>query len=91
MKTTPSKRIPNRLRKYRLEAGLPAELVANIIGLSSTDRLIRWEKGLALPSVENLFRLRVLYKRSCEQLFLDLFQDLKDETTTRMNEHFATI
>jgi hypothetical protein len=37
--------IPNTLKEYRKAAGLRQLDVANALGLDSTDRICRWEKG----------------------------------------------
>lgn len=58
--------------------GLTQLQVAKKLGLKSTNRLSRWEKGESLPNVINLFRLVVLYKTLADQLYYDLLQELKE-------------
>ena len=69
---------PNSLRRYRLQAGLRQVDVARQIGLDFADRLSRWENGLAMPNVANLFRLASIYKVSPQ----DLYQDLRHNIDT---------
>ena len=69
----------NNLRLYRLKAGLRQIDVARILGKDFTDRLSRWENGLAMPNITNLFRLAEIYKVPPEQLYLDLRQSVEKE------------
>lgn len=55
-------KIPNKLREYRKKVGLKQSEVAEKIGLNSTDRISRWEKGETFPHVVNLLKLSELYK-----------------------------
>ncbi len=69
----------NQLRKYRLLMGLTQSDVARALGFKSTNRIIRWEQGTAYPSVTNLAKLSVLYATLCEQLYQDLFEEVREE------------
>ena len=51
----------NNLKKYRLEAGLTQKQVAQMLELDCENRLCRWEKGQAMPSVINLYKLARIY------------------------------
>src|SRR5437764_14639833 len=53
--------ILNRLRKYRKARGLKQREAARILGFADASSLSRWEQGVCLPSVMNLFRLAALY------------------------------
>lgn len=64
-----NKKIPNNLKKYRLKAGLKQTDVAQVLGLSSTDRISRWENGLKYPHVTNLFKLGKLYNINVQELY----------------------
>ena len=59
-----NKTYPNRLREYRLKAGLRQMDVANILGVDCMDRISRWENGLSVPSISKLFSLSIIYKAS---------------------------
>jgi transcriptional regulator with XRE-family HTH domain len=52
--------------------------VALMLGLASSDRISHWEKGLALPSVINLFKISAIYSVRAEDLYPSLatFEDL---------------
>lgn len=63
------KTIHNKLKEYRLKAGMTQEDVVAILGLQSTNRLSRWENGKAYPSVVNLLKLAQLYKVNSEALY----------------------
>ena len=66
--------IPNSLLAHRKAAGLRQIDVAQFLGLESTDRISRWEKGTAVPHLVNAFRLSVLYKASVHELYGDYFK-----------------
>jgi len=72
-------RIQNGLRRARKIAGLSQRDVAKRLGMSSTDRISRWEKGTATPNIKNLFRLCILYKVSPTELYDDYFEELIKE------------
>jgi transcriptional regulator with XRE-family HTH domain len=52
--------------------------VALMLGLASSDRISHWGKGLALPSVINLFKISAIYGVRAEDLYPDLstYEDL---------------
>jgi len=65
---------PNNLRLYRKQAGLFQREVAQALRLDCTDRISHWEKGTAVPSLINLFRLASIYKVSPQDLYSELWQ-----------------
>lgn len=67
--TTAESKYPNKLKEYRLKAGLTQKQVADILKMQCEDRLSHWERGQAMPSVQNLFRLTRLYKVRPEDLY----------------------
>ncbi len=71
--------IPNRLKKYRSMMGYTQTDVAKLLGLESTCRLSRWEKGSALPNVINLFKLGILYRTLPEELYRNVSIDLRKD------------
>jgi transcriptional regulator with XRE-family HTH domain len=71
---------PNNLRSLRTQAGLLQADVAKALGLASTDRISHWEKGQAVPSIINLFKLSALYKVSPEELYPELFKMMATQT-----------
>ena len=80
------RRIPNSLKKYRKAAGLKQKDVAKILGLKSTSMISRWEKGVCLPKLLNIFRLALLYRTMVDALFMDLRTSLKEEIRKKRNE-----
>lgn len=69
--------IPNNLKKFRKMYGYKQEQVMDFLGLNSTNRISRWEKGLAMPSARNLFKLSILYHTLVDQLYSELIQNIK--------------
>jgi transcriptional regulator with XRE-family HTH domain len=61
--------IPNTLREHRKRAGLRQRDVANKLNILGVDRISRWERGLAYPSVPNLFKLAEVYNVPVEFLY----------------------
>lgn len=74
-----SRKIPNRLRRYRILAGYKQCEVAQLLGLRCTDRLSRWEKGLSIPSLVNVLKLSTLYKTLVEELYFDTLKEVRKE------------
>lgn len=67
-----NKPFSNTLRDHRQKAGLLQRDVALRLGLDCTDRLSRWENGLAVPSILNLFRLAAIYNVEPQVLYPEL-------------------
>jgi len=80
------KRIPNSLRKYRKAAGLKQKEVAKLLGLKNTSMLSRWERGVCLPKLPNIFKLALLYRTMVDALFMELRTSLKEEIRKKRNE-----
>jgi transcriptional regulator with XRE-family HTH domain len=74
--------VPNMLRFYRKQAGLRQVDVAAKLGFTSYDRISHWEKGLAFPSVTNLFRLSALYKVPAQELYGEFFKSIEETMAT---------
>jgi transcriptional regulator with XRE-family HTH domain len=73
------RRIPNSLRKYRKASGLRQKDVARLLGLKSPSLISRWEKGVSLPKLSNLFKLALIYGTMVDALFMDLRASLREE------------
>lgn len=71
--------IPNRLWKYRMLMGFQQKEVAYRLGLENTAMISRWEKGLAMPSGENLLKLSKLYKTLVNELYYELGKEYERE------------
>jgi len=74
-----TKRYKNSLRKHRLLMGYKQNEVAKLLGLKSASRISRWEKGLAMPSVDNLIKLSVLYATLMNEFYWELHKEFKME------------
>ena len=81
--------IPNRLRMHRRLMGFKQRHVALLLGLHDTKPLSLWEKGLAMPSSVNLIKLSIIYRTYPNELYLELFSELKKEVTGLELRHFA--
>lgn len=73
------KRIPNTLRKYRRSMGLKQQDVAKLLGIKSSSRISRWEKGEGTPNLVNAMKLAILYRSMVDSLFIDLLHSLREE------------
>ena len=65
------KNIPNTLREHRKRVGLLQIEVAQKLGVTSSERISKWEKGLTYPHVVNLFKLARLYGVPAETLYIE--------------------
>lgn len=83
MKKVKSAPLFNRLRKYRKARGLKQCEVARILGLADHSSLSRWEHGVCLPSVNNLFRLAALYHILIDAMYIDTLRQIREEMRQR--------
>lgn len=79
MGVTRKKHIPNLLRKHRRVMGYRQKEVAEILDLKSANRISRWEQGVATPGLFNLLKLSIVYSTLCDQLYIDLVAELRNE------------
>ncbi len=86
MKNVSQKGIHNCLRKYRKSRGFKQSEVAEIIGLKSSSIISRWEKGICLPSLLNIFKLALIYRTMVDALFIDQLRELKGNLYKREEE-----
>ena len=73
------RRVANRLKRYRRVRGLSQKDVARIMGFKNSNRISRWEEGLAMPSARNVFKLAQIYRTMADALYMDLLPELKEE------------
>lgn len=64
--------IHNNLREYRKRMGLTQTEVANHLGFKSNNRISHWEKGIAVPSLKNAFKLAVYIKQKPRNYSIDI-------------------
>jgi transcriptional regulator with XRE-family HTH domain len=77
--TSRKKFIPNSLKKYRRIMGFSQEDVRRELKLSSTSIISKWERGLVMPSADNLLKLSVLYKTLANELYYELGKEIQHE------------
>ena len=65
-------RFPNRIREYRLKAGLSQQSLAGLLGLRR-NAVSAWERGISSPVVSHLFRMAKALGTLAESLYLDLY------------------
>lgn len=90
------RKIPNHLRRYRKQMGLTQTETARLLGFAQATRLTKWEQGKSIPSIQNLFKLSVIYHCHPHELYLELFSELFEQLHTKTEEvlltkHFAPI
>lgn len=66
-------RVPNKLKMFRRCSGYSQKKVARMLGLSDTSTLSRWEHGIAVPSLVQVFRLARIYRTWPHELFTELW------------------
>jgi len=74
---------PNKLRFFREQTGLLQKDVAKALGLDCADRISRWENGIAMPSIVNLFRLAAVYGVMPNDLYPQLYDSAKNQNEER--------
>jgi len=67
-----SPRFPNKIREYRLKAGLSQRKLAETLG-RGRNAVSSWERGLTLPSVPRLLRMAKLLGTLAEALYHDFY------------------
>ena len=79
--------LANNLRRYRRKRGLRLRDMARLTGQSTPSHLSHWEKGRKIPSLPNALRLSAAMKCPVEVLFIDLFNQLRNETYENKEKH----
>ncbi|HKB44734.1 MAG TPA: helix-turn-helix transcriptional regulator [Chitinophagaceae bacterium] len=74
----------NNLRSARIRFNLRQQDVADLIGFQITDRISRWESGVALPSLVNLFKLSCIYGLRPHELYPKLMEEITTETEVKV-------
>ena len=65
-------RFPNRIREYRLKAGLSQRRLAEVLG-RGRNAVSSWERGLTLPNVPRLMRMAKLLGTLAESLYEEFY------------------
>jgi transcriptional regulator with XRE-family HTH domain len=74
----------NNLKTVRKSYGLRQQDVAFILDHQITDRISRWEKGTATPSLVNLLKLSSIYGVRPDELYPGLTEQIKKEIKERV-------
>ena len=72
-------RIPNRLKQYRRRAGYSQKKVARILKLRDASMLSRWEHGVAVPMLSQVFMLASIYNILPHELYDELWNRIASE------------
>jgi transcriptional regulator with XRE-family HTH domain len=74
-------RFPNKIREYRLKAGLSQRKLAELLG-RGRNAISSWERGLTLPSVPRLLKMAKVLGTLAESLYMDFYATFpRDEET----------
>ena len=65
-------KFPNRIREYRLKAGLTQHALGKLLG-KGRSVISAWERGLALPRLPTLFQLAKALNTLTEALYYSLY------------------
>lgn len=69
---------PNRIREYRLKAGLSQRKLGALVG-RGRNAISSWERGLTRPDVTLGVRLAKALATLAESLYMSFYAPLKDE------------
>ncbi|MFA5933610.1 MAG: helix-turn-helix transcriptional regulator [Candidatus Paceibacterota bacterium] len=78
--------IQNTLAYYRKRKGYLQTDTIKVLGFCSTNRISRWEKGTAVPSIHNLAKLCALYDVSPKTLYPVLFDDSEKQINKKKSD-----
>lgn len=73
-------RFPNRIREYRLKAGLSQRGLGERLG-RTRNAISSWERGLTLPNVPLLLRMAKILGTLAESLYMDFYSTFRKEGT----------
>ncbi len=82
-----TKKYLNNLKKYRKKRGLKQQDVAQILGLKDPTNISRWENGVRIPDVINMFKLSILYNVSVDNLFPGVKASMKVELLSSYDDN----
>ena len=71
-------RFPNKIREYRLKAGLSQRKLAALLGRGK-DAVSSWERGQTLPNVPRLMRMAKILGTLAESLYRDFYDTFRRE------------
>jgi transcriptional regulator with XRE-family HTH domain len=62
---------------------------ARFLGLADASSISRWEHGVSLPSVMNMFRLAALYQTLVDALYIDTLRTMREEFRSQSATTFS--
>jgi transcriptional regulator with XRE-family HTH domain len=71
-------RFPNKIREYRLKAGLSQRTLAGMLG-RGRNAVSSWECGRTLPNVPRLMRMAKILETLAESLYMDFYTTFPKE------------
>jgi transcriptional regulator with XRE-family HTH domain len=71
--------IPNKLRFYRRCYAYSQKKVARLLGLSDTSVLSKWENGITMPGIIQVFRLARMYRTEPQNLYEEHWKKVEQE------------
>jgi len=74
-------RFPNKIREYRLKAGLSQRNLAALLG-RGRDAVSSWERGQTLPNVPRLLKMAKILGTLAETLYIDFYTTFPREGET---------
>jgi len=69
-------RFPNKLKLFRHSKGYSRKKVARMVGLTNSSQLSKWERGVVLPNLLQVFSLARIYQTHPHELFDDLWKQI---------------
>jgi transcriptional regulator with XRE-family HTH domain len=79
-------RFPNKLKLFRHSKGYSRKKVARFLGLTDSSSLSRWERGVALPALLQVFSLARIYQTQPHELFDDLWKQVGADINLLAND-----
>ena len=70
-------KFPNRVREYRLKAGLSQRKLAALLGLGR-HAVSAWERGISLPSFDRGLQLAIELETLAESIYVDLYRAYRE-------------
>lgn len=58
------------IKRLRQNAGLSVKQLTEMIGISSIQAVYRWERGEALPSIDNLMILSTIFNTPLDEIIV---------------------
>jgi transcriptional regulator with XRE-family HTH domain len=72
-------RYPNKLKHFRHSKSYSRKKVARMVGLADPSQLSKWERGVVLPNLMQVFLLAQIYQTHPHELFDDLWKQVGAE------------